>query len=132
MKQNRNTIKIVYGVLSLIVIGMFALPTASADTLDGSEMDFTDIYYAIMEFDLTDMFSAEAADPKTHYVTMAAQELPNGQLAYKMVEHLIDNKDVTEKRYGANPTPSIPGPVLVIDEEDAVILTLENELGRDV
>jgi hypothetical protein len=130
MKQNRNSIKIAYGILSLIAVGVFALPTASADSIDGSEMGFTDIYYAIMEFDLTDLFSAEAADPKTHYVTMAAQELPNGQLAYKMVEHLIDDQDVTEQRYGANPTPSIPGPVLVIDEEDAVILTLENELGE--
>jgi hypothetical protein len=45
------------------------------------------------------------------------------------MSHVIDSKDVTEQRYGTNPTPSIPGPIIVIDEGDKVELTLHNDLG---
>jgi len=129
MKQNRNSIKIGYGLLSIITIGIFALPSASADSLDIDTFDFGDIYYSIMHFDLSDLYSVDATDPKTHDITMAAVPLPNGQLAYQMISHVIDGNDVTEQRYGIDPTPSIPGPVLVIDEGDQVLLTLENQLG---
>ena len=37
---------------------------------------------------------------------------------------------MTEQRYGANPTPSIPGPVIIMDEGDKVELTLHNDLGE--
>ena len=127
----RNSIKIGYGLLAVIAVGIFALPPASADTLDGIDtFDFSDIYYEIIHFDLSNWFMAEAQDPKTHEINMAAQKLPNGQLAYQMVSHVIDGTDVTEQRYGLNPVPTIPGPVLVLDEEDTVLLTLHNELGE--
>ncbi len=67
---------------------------------------------------------------KTHLVEMKATSLPNGQLAYQIMSHNIDSKDVTEQRYGANPTPSIPGPIIILDEGDNVELTLYNDLGE--
>ena len=67
---------------------------------------------------------------KTHLVEMQATELPNGQLAYQILNHMIDSNDVTEQRYGTNPTPSIPGPIIIIDEGDNVELTLHNDLGE--
>ena len=67
---------------------------------------------------------------KTHLVEMKATSLPNGQLAYQIMSHNIDSKDVTEQRYGANPTPSIPGPIIILDEGDDVELTLYNDLGE--
>ena len=67
---------------------------------------------------------------KTHLVEMQATSLPNGQLAYQIINHQIDSIDVTEQRYGANPTPSIPGPVIIMDEGDNVELTLHNDLGE--
>ena len=67
---------------------------------------------------------------KTHLVEMQATSLPNGQLAYQILNHEIDSMDVTEQRYGANPTPSIPGPIIIIDEGDEVELTLYNDLGK--
>ena len=67
---------------------------------------------------------------KTHLVEMKATDLPNGQLAYQIMSHTIGSEDVTEQRYGANPTPSIPGPVIIMDEGDNVELTLYNDLGE--
>ena len=67
---------------------------------------------------------------KTHLIDMKATALPNGQLAYQMMSHIIDSNDVTEQRYGTNPTPSIPGPVIIMDEGDNVELTLHNDLGE--
>jgi len=52
---------------------------------------------------------------QNHIVNMKATALPNGQLAYQMMSHVIDSKDVTVQRYGANPTPSIPGPVIIMN-----------------
>ena len=78
--------------------------------------------------------TAAADDPKKdgnslHLVDMQATKLPNGQLAYQMISHVIDSDDVTDQRYGSNPTPSIPGPIIIIDEGDKVELTLHNDLG---
>lgn len=132
MKHNRNSIKIGYGILAFIAAGVFALPSASADSSYGIDaFDFDDLYYDLVHFDISDLFAADAADPKTHEITMAAASLPNGQLGYQMISHVIDGTDVTEQRYGANPQPSIPGPVIVMDEGDQVLLTLRNDLGED-
>lgn len=67
---------------------------------------------------------------KTHLVEIQATKLPNGQLAYQMLNHVIGSDDVTDQRYGASPTPSIPGPIIIIDEGDKVELTLHNDLGE--
>ena len=130
MTQNRNSIKIGYGLLALMTLGVFTLPPASADSLDAIDaLSFDDLFSILENFDISDLYSADAADPKTHEITMAAVPLSNGQLAYQMIEHLIDDQDVTVERYGVDPTPSIPGPVLIFDEGDQIMLTLENQLG---
>ena len=96
MTQNRNSIKIGYGLLALMAVGVFALPPASADSLDAIDaLSFDDIFFILENFDISDLYSADAADPKTHEITMAAVPLPNGQLAYQMIEHKVDGNDVT-------------------------------------
>ena len=35
---------------------------------------------------------------------MKVTALPNGQIVYQMMSHVIDSEDVTEQRHGANPT----------------------------
>ena len=119
MTKNR-TLKIGFGILSVLTVALFFTPLGLSEN----------------HFDLFSSFSAEAANPKTHLIEMATASLPNGQLAYQMETHQIQSKngnirDVTFSRYGANPTPSIPGPAIIIDEGDQVFLTLTNNLGED-
>ena len=40
---------------------------------------------------------------------------------------MINSKDVTDQRYGANPTPSIPGPIIIIN--DLVSFEIVDEPG---
>jgi FtsP/CotA-like multicopper oxidase with cupredoxin domain len=75
---------------------------------------------------------AEAAPSKTHEITLAAQPLDNGLLAYQMVSHTVDDGESIEDRTGTySEDPTIPGPTIIIDEGDEVFLTLQNELGSD-
>ncbi len=70
---------------------------------------------------------------KTHLIELWAEKIPAGAeggndlFAYRMAGHLIQERnkeiDVTS-RYAAEPT--IPGPTIVIDEGDEVILTLRH------
>ena len=77
--------------------------------------------------------AAEAVASKTHEITLVAEELDNGLLAYRMDSHFVDDgsgaEDITE-RYSDE--PSIPGPTIVIDEGDEVSLTIENDIGSDM
>jgi FtsP/CotA-like multicopper oxidase with cupredoxin domain len=76
--------------------------------------------------------AAEAATSKKHEITLSAEPLDNGLLAYRMVSHTVDDgsdvKDITN-RYSGDAT--IPGPTIIIDEGDEVFLTLQNNLGSD-
>jgi FtsP/CotA-like multicopper oxidase with cupredoxin domain len=100
-------------ILTISLAALFVTPAmVAADNDDKDEKD------------------SKNSNGKTHLVEMKATNLPNGQLAYQMMSHIIDSKDVTEQRYGANPTPSIPGPIIIMDEGDKVELTLYNDLGE--
>jgi len=54
---------------------------------------------------------------------MTAEQIADGLLAYRMVEHLVDGVNVTS-RYSTQPT--IPGPTIVLTEGDKVTLTIRN------
>jgi len=93
------------------------------------------VFIMLIIFEDENIVSVEAVDPKTHLISITAHKLLNGQLAYKMLSHQIDDgislTDVTQQRYGLSPTPSIPGPTIIIDEGDEVFLTLTNSIGED-
>ena len=77
--------------------------------------------------------SAEAVASKTHEITLVAETLDNGLLAYRMESHVVDNGSDTEditNRYSDD--ASIPGPTIVIDEGDEVSLTIENDIGAGI
>lgn len=77
--------------------------------------------------------AAEAVDSKTHEITLVAEQLENGLLAYRMESHTVDygsdTEDITD-RYSSE--ASIPGPTIVIDEGDEVSLTIENDIGSSI
>ena len=129
MKRTKTYLKLGYGALSVLLVAMIIAPEGDDALTQANAFQFGD--FNIVDFNLYDMFSASALDPKTHNIVMTTKLLPTGQLAYQMVSHNIDGNDVTEQRYGTNPTPSIPGPAIIIDEGDEVFLTLENDLGSD-
>jgi DNA-binding beta-propeller fold protein YncE len=77
-----------------------------------------------------DSIERTSEDGKVNKVTIKAERLPNGQYAYRMLEHiLIDGKseeDLT-KRY--QPIPTIPGPSIEINQHDLLILISIDENG---
>ncbi len=103
LNRDRKHLKIGYGALAAITAAFF-LTSGISFSLDN------------VNFDSANLFSTVSADdPKTHEIEMTALKLPNGQLAYQMINHRIDGEDITEQLYGANPTPSIPVPAMTID-----------------
>jgi hypothetical protein len=74
--------------------------------------------------------AAEATTGVNHEITLVAEMLDNGLLAYRMDSHMMDNGttvvDLTDK-YSEDAT--IPGPTIVITEGDTVDLTIENDIG---
>src|SRR5918993_1482439 len=78
-----------------------------------------------------DSIERTSEDGKVNKVTIKAERLPNGQYAYRMIEHiLIDGKseqDLT-KRYPQIPT--IPGPSIEINQHDLLILISIDENGE--
>lgn len=75
--------------------------------------------------------NAEALPANKHLITMSAENLPNGQLAYKMVSHEVyDSADVfvQDRTSFYSEDPSVPGPTIIIEEGDEVSITLENNL----
>jgi FtsP/CotA-like multicopper oxidase with cupredoxin domain len=58
-----------------------------------------------------------------HRIEMIAEEIRDGLLAYRMVEHQVDGANITS-RYSKEPT--IPGPTIVLSEGDTVRLTIRN------
>lgn len=78
-----------------------------------------------------DSIERTSEDGKVNKVTIKAERLPNGQYAYRLIEHiLIDGKseqDLT-KRYPQIPT--IPGPSIEISQHDLLILISIDENGE--
>src|SRR5687768_8543398 len=58
-----------------------------------------------------------------HRIEMAAEQLEDGVLAYRMVEHKVDKVNITS-RYSKQAT--VPGPTIVLTEGDKVRLTIRN------
>jgi len=75
---------------------------------------------------------AEASEQNSHVIELSAEPLPNGQLAYKMVSHVVnpdgDNTDLTSN-YSSQ--PSIPGPIIVVDEGDEIEISLTNNIPEN-
>jgi DNA-binding beta-propeller fold protein YncE len=73
---------------------------------------------------------------KVNEVTIKAEKLPNGQYAYKMVEHLLidgDSKeDLTYRYLSPDDTliPTIPGPTIEINQNDLLIIHSIDEEGK--
>ena len=130
MKNERKLLKIGYGALAAIMVAFFLSPGSIFDQ-DNITLESANLFGTISEDNSGLVETAFAANPKTHNIEMTAVKLPNGQLAYQMINHMIEGDDVTEQRYGPNPTPSIPGPAIIIDEGDEVVLKLTNGLGED-
>jgi len=122
-KQNLMTIATI--VLSLSLAALFVSPPSVAADNDRQERELREPENSTNNVKKQD----EKQHGTTHHIDMKATLLPDGRLAYQIMNHAINSKDVTEQRYGANPTPSIPGPIIVINEGDKVELTLHNDLG---
>lgn len=71
---------------------------------------------------------AEADSGKKHLITLKAVSMDSGQLAYKMVSHIVrDSSGMSEDITGRYSTePSIPGPAIVMTEGDQAEVTLEH------
>lgn len=74
---------------------------------------------------------AEALPGGIHHITLAAERLDNGLLAYRMVEHTLqpagsEGQAELTNRYSSDAT--IPGPTIVLTEGDEVFLTIENDI----
>ena len=78
------------------------------------------------------MFSSSVYAHEIHHIQMEAKSLPEGFLAYRMMSHCIQEHgdpidecdDVTTDRYGSNPEATMPGPTIVITEDDIVKIDL--------
>jgi len=75
---------------------------------------------------------AEASEQNSHVIELSAEPLPNGQLAYKMVSHFVnpdgENTDLTSN-YSTQ--PSIPGPIIIVDEGDEIEISLTNNIPEN-
>ncbi|HJT83671.1 MAG TPA: beta-propeller fold lactonase family protein [Nitrososphaeraceae archaeon] len=68
---------------------------------------------------------------KVNEVTIKAERLPNGQYAYRMIEHILSDgtsKEDLTKRYPQIPT--IPGPAIEINQNELLILHSIDEKGE--
>ncbi|SEN28251.1 multicopper oxidase domain-containing protein [Nitrosomonas marina] len=109
--------------------------TATVSARRGAQKQTSFVFYILTALALIlciqTAFAASAG--KTHIIELWAEKIPagveggNDLFAYRMARHIIKkgNKetDVTS-RYVSEPT--IPGPTLVIDEGDEVVLTLKH------
>jgi DNA-binding beta-propeller fold protein YncE/plastocyanin len=69
-------------------------------------------------------------DGKVNEVTLKAEQLPNGQYAYRMLKHILYHGESIEdltKRYSKLPT--IPGPSIEMAQHDSLILHSIDENG---
>lgn len=80
-------------------------------------------------FDTVSQKAVADQNGNSHEIVMEAVKMPDDMYAYKMKSHAIDGTDVTEKRYGENPDPTIPGPTIVLKEGDIAKVTLENKVS---
>lgn len=72
-----------------------------------------------------------AITKKYHEIEIVAEELPYGQIAYKIIKFITT--DINNRTIDITPTyssePTIPGPTLIFQEGDTVRVTLFNNIG---
>ena len=75
---------------------------------------------------------AEASEPNLHVIELSAEPLPNGQLAYKMVSHFVNpDGENTNLTSNYSTQPSIPGPIIIVDEGDEIEISLTNNIPEN-
>ena len=75
---------------------------------------------------------ADAGVQPLHEITLSANALGNGQYAYKMEEHILTNEEgVTDLTNNYSDQPSIPGPIIVVDEGDEIEISLTNNIPEN-
>jgi len=76
---------------------------------------------------------ADAEGHPIHEITLSANALGNGQYAYKMEEHILTQDGEADIYLTDNYSdqPSIPGPILVLNEGDEVRITLQNKIPEN-
>ena len=70
---------------------------------------------------------------KIHEVTIKAEKLPNGQYAYKLVNHILKNKDgnkIEDLTFRYPKIATIPGPTIEINSGDLLVFTSIDEEGN--
>ena len=109
-----KTILMSISILSIFVLGVFALNSVSAHAN-------TVVEPANVEF-------AQTMPSSSHDITMEAVKMPDGMYAYKLNTYEIDGESVIDR---FSTKPSIPGPTLVFTEGDTVTLELTNSACKD-
>jgi YVTN family beta-propeller protein len=68
----------------------------------------------------------------THNIVLKEELLPDGEPAYKMVQHLVDKNNGTKSNITSNYSPlaTIPGPAIVISEGDDAHVTINHLDGN--
>jgi FtsP/CotA-like multicopper oxidase with cupredoxin domain len=129
LNKNRELFKIGYGALAVSLVALFAFPISDT-SLEAEAFELTNVF-SLFGFE-NQIQTASADDPVTHNIEMSAEHLPDGRFGYQMNSHVVETEDgpidITS-RYDEG--PSIPGPAIIINEGDAVNLTLTNNLGED-
>ncbi len=68
---------------------------------------------------------------KVNEVTIKAEKLPNGQYAYRMLEHILKDGNSEEDLTNRYPQiPTIPGPTIEINQNDLLIIHSIDENGE--
>ena len=80
------------------------------------------LFLAMISFPSAESSAAE------HRIEMTAEQIEDGLLAYRMIEHVVDKDNITS-RYSKQAT--IPGPTIVLTEGDKVRLTIRNGITME-
>ena len=79
---------------------------------------------SMADFELPELNVAFAAGAE-NVVELAAETLPNGQYAYRMVSHEVDGDDLTDMY---SDIATIPGPTIIINEGESLDITVNNDI----
>ena len=117
-------------LISIVIIAAFAtsllaVPISSGNFKSLEQFAVSDIKLAVADEDNDD---DDGNDGRTHDIKLEAVEMPDGMFAYRMAEHKVDGKDITDL-YSSK--PSIPGPTIVLRLGDEADVTLINKVTCD-
>lgn len=124
MKYNKSHVGIGASFVMAIILSasLFASPMALTNIMTSMQAAMPQIFN-----------TAFAVSDTTHDIQLSAENLPNGQFAYKMIEHKVTSgagtTDITSN-YASMAV--IPGPTLFVKQGDAVNVELVNNASTDV